>query len=98
MLECYAQYIFKMDINCFDDDVDRGDQKGGIQGGAHHTAAYLDERCRYDRPSGSVNTLPERVSTNILVERGVEWGAVAEWLVRRLLNLLFTGSNTGGAT
>ena len=25
-------------------------------------------------------------------------GAVAEWLARRLLNLLFTGSNTGGAT
>ena len=25
-------------------------------------------------------------------------GAEAEWLARRLLNLLFTGSNTGGAT
>ena len=24
--------------------------------------------------------------------------AVAEWLARRLMNLLFTGSNTGGAT
>ena len=63
-----------MDANCFDDDVDRGDQKGGIQGGAHHTAVYLGELCRYDRPSGPVNTPPERVPTNILVERGVECG------------------------
>ena len=29
-------------MSCFDDNVDRGDQKGGIQGGAHRTAAYLD--------------------------------------------------------
>ena len=62
-----------MDINCFDD-LDRDDQKGGIQGGAHRTAAYLDGRCRYGRPSGPVNTPSERVSTNILVERGVECG------------------------
>ena len=65
--------MFKMDLNCFDD-VDRDDQKGGIQDGAHRTVAYQDERYRYDRPSGSVNTPSERVSTNILVERGVECG------------------------
>ena len=60
-------------MNCFDD-VNRGDQKGDIQGGAHRTAVYLDERCRYGRPSGPVNTPPERVSTNILLERWVECG------------------------
>ena len=73
MLECYVQYMLKMNMNCFDD-VDRGDQKVGIQGGAHRTAVCLDERCRYDRPSGPVNTPSEKVSTNILVERGVECG------------------------
>ena len=65
--------MLKMDINCFDD-LDRDDQKGGIQGGAHRTAVYLDERCRYDRPSGPVSTPSERVSTRILGERGVECG------------------------
>ena len=74
MLECYVQYMVKMDVNCFDDDVDRGDQKGGILGGAHRTAVYLGEQCRYDHPSGSVNTPSERVSTNVLVERGVQCG------------------------
>ena len=68
MLECYAKYMMKMDTYC-DDNVDGGDLKGGIQGGAHRTAVYLGERCRYDCPSG-----PERVSTNILVERGAECG------------------------
>ena len=66
--------MVKIKMNGFDDNVDRGDQKGGIQGGAHRTAVYLDERCRNDRPSGPVNTPPERVSRNILVERGVECG------------------------
>ena len=40
-------------------------------------------------------------STRVMVLNGKStrvWGAVAEWLARRLLNLLFTGSNTGGAT
>ena len=27
-----------------------------------------------------------------------QYGAVAEWLARRLHNLMLTGSNTGGAT
>ena len=72
MLECYVQYMIKMDVNCNDDSVDRGDQKGGIQDGTHRTAVYLGERCRYDHPSGSVNTPSERVSTN--VERGAECG------------------------
>ena len=62
-----------MDRNC-DDNVDGGDLKGGIQGGAHRTAVYLGERCRYDHPSGPVDTPPERVSRNTLVERGVECG------------------------
>ena len=61
-----------MDTNCNDDNVDRGDQKGGIQGGAHRTAVYLGERCRYDHPSRPVDTPPERVSRNTLVELGVE--------------------------
>ena len=43
LLECYVQYIVKMDVNCFNDYEDRGDQKGGIQGGAHRTAVYLGE-------------------------------------------------------
>ena len=77
--------MMKMDANCFDDDVDRGDQKGGIQGGAHRTAVYLDERCRYDRPSRPVNTSPERVSTNILVERGVECGSTLAYRHRQPL-------------
>ena len=68
------KYMVKMDVNCNDDEADRGDLKGGIQGGAHRTAVYLGERCRYDHPSGPVDTPPERVSTNILVERGVECG------------------------
>ena len=63
-----------MNMNCLDDNVDRGDQKGGIQGGAHRTAVYLDERCRYDHPLGPVDTPPERVSTHILAEHGVECG------------------------
>ena len=63
----------KMNTNC-DDNADGVDLKGGIQGGAHRTAVYLGERCRYDHPSGPVDTPPERVSTNILVERGVECG------------------------
>ena len=62
-----------MDTNC-DDNVDGGDLKGGIQGGAHRTAVYLGERCRYDHLSGPVDTPPERVSRNILVKRGVECG------------------------
>ena len=62
-----------MDMHCFDD-LDRDDLKGCIQGGVHRTAAYLDERCRYDRPSGPENTPSRRASTNLLVERGVECG------------------------
>ena len=62
-----------MDTNC-NDNVDGGDQKGGIQGGAQRTAVYLGERCRYDHPLGPVDTPPERVSRNTLVERGVECG------------------------
>ena len=66
-----AQYMLKMNMHCFDD-LDRGDLKGCIQGGVHRTAAYLDERCRYNRPSGPENTPSRRASTNSLVERGVE--------------------------
>ena len=70
-----VQYMMKMDSHCFvDDDLNRNDQKGGIQGGVRRTAAYLDERCRHDRPSGSENTPLRRVPTNLLVERGFECG------------------------
>ena len=70
MLEGYVKYMMNLDVNCKDDKADPGDQMGGIQGGAHRTAVYLDERCRYDHPSGPVDTPPERVSTKILVEWG----------------------------
>ena len=63
-----------MEKECLIDDCDEGDLKGGIQGGAHRTAAYLGERRRHDRPSGPSNTPEERVPRNIFVERGVECG------------------------
>ena len=53
-----------------DNNVARGDQKGGIQGGAHRTTGYLGERCRYDHPSGSVYTPSESLEKYIGRARG----------------------------
>ena len=66
--------MLEMDTICFNDDLDRDEPKGCIQGGAHRTAAYLDERCRRHRPSGPLNTPPRRAPTNLVVEQGVECG------------------------
>ena len=69
---CFALYVgvlceihvVKMNTYC-GDNADGVDLKGGIQGGAHRTAVYLGERCRYDHPSGPVDTPPERESREI---------------------------------
>ena len=63
-----------MKKNCLVDDGDEVDLKGGIQGGAHRTAACLGERRRHDRPSGLLDTPKRRAPTNVLVEQEVECG------------------------
>ena len=76
MLEFFicAQYMLEMNTICFNDDLNRDDRKGCIQGGVYRTAASLDERCRRHRPSGLLNTPSRRAPTNVLVEQGVECG------------------------
>ena len=76
MLEFFTrvQYMLETDTICFNDDLDRGDLKGCIQGGVHRTAACLDERCRHHRPSGPQNMPSRRAPTTVLVERRVECG------------------------
>ena len=68
-----VQYMLEMNTICFNDGLDRDDQKGCIQGGVY---PCLDERCRRHRPSGPQNTpsRSRRAPTNILVEQGVECG------------------------
>ena len=63
-----------MEKDCLVNDGDEVDPKGGIQGGARRTAAYLGERRRHNRPSGPSNTPEERAPRNKFVERGVECG------------------------
>ena len=64
----------KMETTCLNDELDRDDLKGCVQGGVHRTAAHLGERCRHPRPPGPSYTPSERASINVLVERGVECG------------------------
>ena len=49
-----------MEKDCLIDDCDEVDLKGGIQGGAHRTAACLGERRRHDRPLGPPSNAPKR--------------------------------------
>ena len=64
MLKCYVKYMIQMDTYC-DDNVDGGDLKGGIQGGAHRTAVYLGERYRYMTIHRDQSTRLQRESREI---------------------------------
>ena len=79
MLDSDVKYTWKMSEDRLDD-LDVEDQKGGIRGGVYRTAACPGERCRRDRPSGQAYTPSERVSTEIIVERGGECGPAAQKL------------------
>ena len=87
------QYISKMEEVRWSDDIDQDNAKGCIQGVVHRTAAYLDERCRYDRPSGPVNTPSRGAPINKLVERGVECGPAQ--LVSAALRVVPIGNSIG---
>ena len=71
LLQCCFQYSLKNGDDLFEWWLGRRWPDGCIQGGVHHPAVHLGERCRHPRQSGPSYTPSERALRNVLVERAV---------------------------